>query len=104
MDTNLLERAGAALCGPRWQTELALALGVGDRTMRRWVAGTSPLPAGLRGDLERLCRARRAALDDLLRAFGPGPDATTAASRATPAAARPASDPARRLGSARCSP
>jgi hypothetical protein len=30
--------------GERWQTALAEYLGVADRTVRRWVAGESPVP------------------------------------------------------------
>ena len=33
-----LSRIGDALYGPRWQSDLARALGVSDRTMRRWAA------------------------------------------------------------------
>jgi hypothetical protein len=44
-----LAAIGQALYGPRWQSELARALGVTDRQVRRWVAaGTLPeayLPA-----------------------------------------------------------
>lgn len=40
-----LPRLGEALYGPRWQTELARALGVSDRHMRRWAA-SGELPEG----------------------------------------------------------
>lgn len=33
-----LSHIGSALYGPRWQSELARALGVSGRHMRRWVA------------------------------------------------------------------
>ncbi|MEI7443249.1 MAG: hypothetical protein WCK28_00025 [Burkholderiales bacterium] len=51
----------------------ALALAVSDRTVRRWVAGTSDVPAGLYVDLLRLVTDRAQTLDDLtgrLRAAG----------------------------------
>jgi DNA-binding transcriptional regulator YiaG len=35
---NKVEFYGQALYGPRWQSELARALGVSDRTVRRWSA------------------------------------------------------------------
>lgn len=54
---ELLQRAGGALYGPRWQADLAGALGVSDRTLRRWVAG-EPVPAGVYADLTKLVRAR----------------------------------------------
>ena len=47
MTPDLLREAGEALYGPLWQSELARALGVADRTVRRWIAGERPVPAGL---------------------------------------------------------
>ena len=63
--SRLLVEAGEALYGPRWQTELARDLGVSDRTMRRWVADTSAVPAGLYVDLLRLTQERAGVLDSL---------------------------------------
>ena len=63
--SRLLLEAGEALYGPRWQTELARDLGVSDRTMRRWAAGTSDVPSGLYLDLLRLTQERCAVLDAL---------------------------------------
>ena len=63
--SRLLVEAGEALYGPRWQTALAADLGVSDRTMRRWVADTSAVPAGLYVDLLRLTQERAAVLDAL---------------------------------------
>lgn len=39
-----LEKYGIALFGSRFQTDLAAALGVNDRTMRRWISGESNIP------------------------------------------------------------
>lgn len=64
---------GEALYGPRWQSELARELSVSDRTVRRWVAGTSDVPSGLYVDLLRLTQERAAMLDAIaprLRAAG----------------------------------
>lgn len=63
--SRLLVEAGEALYGPRWQSELARDLDVSDRTMRRWVADTSSVPAGLYVDLLRLTQERAAVLDAL---------------------------------------
>ena len=63
--SRLLIDAGEALYGPRWQCELSRDLGVSDRTVRRWVAGVSNIPAGVAIDLWRLCDARLAALEDV---------------------------------------
>lgn len=66
MTTKLLHDTGAALYGPRWQTELARALDVSDRTMRRWASGTDNPPDGIAIDLLRLCTERAADIDDLI--------------------------------------
>ena len=66
MTTDLLERTGVALYGPRWQNELARDLDVSDRTMRRWVAGDSPIPDGVNIELLRMVTERAANLDELV--------------------------------------
>lgn len=63
--SRLLAECGEALYGPLWQSALARDLGVSDRTVRRWVAGTSEVPAGLYTDLLRLTQERAAVLDAL---------------------------------------
>lgn len=65
MKTDLLEKCGAALYGPCWQSELARALGVSDQTMCRWVAGDS-IHDGVGPDLLRLVLERGRQLDDLI--------------------------------------
>lgn len=69
--SRLLVEAGEALYGARWQSDIARDLGVSDRTVRRWVAGTSEVPSGLYLDLLRLTQERAGvleALSDRLRA------------------------------------
>jgi hypothetical protein len=44
MTSDDLAAAGRALYGARWQTGLAHDLHISDRTMRRWLAGNSPIP------------------------------------------------------------
>lgn len=58
MDIALIKRAGEALFGNQWQTPLAEALGVSDRTMRRWVSGETPVPTGVLDDIERAAHGR----------------------------------------------
>ncbi len=42
---DLIREAGTCLFGPRFTSDLARLLGVSDRTVRRWCAGTwEPLP------------------------------------------------------------
>ena len=66
---SLLRAAGEALYGPRWQSELARALDVSDRTMRRWAAGSDAMPPGVVLDLLPLCDTRIAALEEIKRAI-----------------------------------
>jgi hypothetical protein len=63
MSSNDLIRAvGEALFGTRWQTDMSDALGVGDRSVRRWAAGeTEPAPGVWRELLEAI-EARQAQL------------------------------------------
>lgn len=67
---NHLIQVGEALYGPRFQRELAEALNVNERTMRRWVAGDFEPPESLQADLVRLLRERRDVINALVRAMG----------------------------------
>ena len=69
MDRDLLIDVGVALYGAQWQTQLAEALGVADRTVRRWVAGQA-IPAGVRDDLRALVHDRRGELAELAKRLG----------------------------------
>ncbi|HEY1806392.1 MAG TPA: hypothetical protein VGG45_18115 [Terracidiphilus sp.] len=50
-DQLLLRKVGSFFYGGEWQAPLARDLGVGERTMRRWVAGTEKIPRGVWRDL-----------------------------------------------------
>jgi hypothetical protein len=65
MTPALFRHAGEALFASRWQSEMARALGVSDRTVRRWAAGAA-VPAGARGKLTVLLAERKIAIDGLL--------------------------------------
>lgn len=71
MTCALLMQYGEALFGPRFRTDLAEALGVSERTMRRWLAGDTEPPASLVADLEAIARDRIKTLDGLLKAKPP---------------------------------
>ena len=43
-EIDLLKRIGEALYGDRWQRQMARALGISDRTVRRWVLFESDIP------------------------------------------------------------
>lgn len=64
---NNLIKFGVALYGPRYQRELAAALRVNERTMRRWVAGDYPPPEGVLTDLRKLAADRVRELRALAR-------------------------------------
>lgn len=63
MPPALLREVGEALFGPRWQSDLARALNVADRTVRRWDAGSHDVPAGAWDDLRALLTQRRRVLE-----------------------------------------
>ena len=64
--SRLLRDAGEALYGSRWQTEISKAIGVSDRTIRRWIAGVDDMPAGVAMDLWRIAEEHRLRLDDII--------------------------------------
>lgn len=66
MSSDLFQEVGEALYGVHWQTAAAKSLGVTDRQVRRWVAGTTPIPAGVYRDLSHLLSERRESLLDLV--------------------------------------
>lgn len=66
--SELLAACGEALFGPRWQSDMARLLSVNDRTVRYWVAGTSPVPAGVWRDITAALRAREKRAGELLLA------------------------------------
>jgi hypothetical protein len=55
---DLVRDVGAALYGPRWQRELARALGVSERAVRRWVGNEAAPPADIEPRLRVLIDAR----------------------------------------------
>jgi hypothetical protein len=60
MTPTTLRMVGEALYGRRWQRPLAGDLGIPDRTVRRWVAGDSKIPARVSDQCLALLRRRRA--------------------------------------------
>jgi hypothetical protein len=64
---ELLEAAGHALYGDRWQTPIARDLSTTYRTIRNWLAGRHAPPSDLRPRLEKLLRDRGLEIDAVLR-------------------------------------
>lgn len=61
MNSAQLAEAGRTLFGDQWQTPLSRMLCVADRTVRRWYAGTMPVPAGTVEAIRQAVDAKRAA-------------------------------------------
>jgi hypothetical protein len=62
-----LRKAGVALYGEQWRSELARAMGVTDRTVRRWAHDEYSIPDDARERVIELCRARVKMLTDVIR-------------------------------------
>lgn len=65
MTPELLRAVGEALYGPQWHKNLADDLRISDRTIRRWLAGSTPIPDAVGVELADLCRKRGAILASL---------------------------------------
>jgi hypothetical protein len=67
MTPTLFREAGEALFGPRWMSEMARALDISDRTVRRWDEGSYPVPAGVLADVRALLKSRGMAMASVRR-------------------------------------
>jgi hypothetical protein len=65
MKADTLEQVGQALYGAMWRTALGEALGVNERTIRRWSSGESPIPDGVSADVRKLVHDRISKLASL---------------------------------------
>lgn len=65
MTPGTLTAIGEALYGSQWQSELARALDVNDRTVRRWASGKNALPEKLSEELSVLCAERGQSLVEI---------------------------------------
>ncbi|MGX8840984.1 hypothetical protein ACWWKA_27395 [Klebsiella quasipneumoniae] len=60
--------AGLLLCGERWLTELARALGLSDgRRIRQWLSGDRPIPVGIWDDLRELLEDRSSKMELIVK-------------------------------------
>ena len=60
----MFSKVGEALYGPSWRKALSEALGVGERTVRRWQNGGT-IPDGVALDMVNLCHKHAEKLTDL---------------------------------------
>lgn len=58
-----ISQCGIALYGEYWVGALSQELGVSDRSLRRWVNGTVPIPDGVWRDIHALMVEKRTLLD-----------------------------------------
>jgi hypothetical protein len=65
-DAELFRLVGNHLWGSRWQTDMAIALGVNDRTVRRWVSGAETPRPGVWTELIEIIRERREELGEVI--------------------------------------
>jgi hypothetical protein len=63
---ELIRTVGSKLWGSRWQTDMAQALGVNDRTVRRWVSGAEEPRSGVWTELIQILRERREELGKVI--------------------------------------
>lgn len=66
MTHQRLHTIGTALWGTRWQTEMAEALQVHTRTLRRWIKGDAEIPPNVWDELQEHIKARIELLQKLL--------------------------------------
>ncbi len=66
-------RAGEALYGARWQSDLSRALGLSDPSrLRQWLSGARPIPVGVWADVCTLLRQRQTSIDMILAGLDTG--------------------------------
>lgn len=65
-DSEIIRLIGEALFGSQWQSDLAGALGVSSRTVRRWLAGEDRPRPGVWHDLHTLLRDRERRIREIL--------------------------------------
>jgi hypothetical protein len=66
MTKEQLTASGIAAFGPRWQTDIADALGVSDRTVRNWVSGKYQIPSTVSADIVLMLKRRRNEIDEAI--------------------------------------
>ncbi|WP_058912855.1 DUF1870 family protein [Entomohabitans teleogrylli] len=66
MKREKLIAAGEAAFGKRWQTDMAAALSVSDRTIRNWVSGKYQIPDLVSADITVMLKNRKKNIDEAL--------------------------------------
>lgn len=66
MKKETLIAAGEAAFGPRWQTDIAEALGVSDRTVRNWISGKYQIPSTISADIVLILNRRKTEIEEAI--------------------------------------
>jgi Bacterial RNA polymerase, alpha chain C terminal domain len=66
MNPDELAAAGRVLYGEQWQTSLGIDLNVGDRAMRRWLAGQMLIPDGVKHEISQALTKRFKRIGELI--------------------------------------
>lgn len=67
-----LEHIASLIWGRHWRTDLEDNIHVNQRVIRRWMAGTQAVPAGVIADLEQILRDHLFKLDEAMERFAVG--------------------------------
>lgn len=64
---EIVIKAGQALYGERWQTDLSRDLGFSDgRRIRQWMSGDRPIPDSIYDDLSKLLEERQLIINEVV--------------------------------------
>lgn len=72
MGPKEFRKSGEVLFGPRWQTDIARALGVNSRRVRQWIKGERPLPDTIDRDIIKLLENRKLKIETVLNSIRSG--------------------------------
>ena len=74
MTPKTLEMVAVELYGPNWKGPLCEALSTSERTVRRWAAGTLPIPENVRTELLAIAHSKMDQLEDVIAELERGAD------------------------------
>ena len=69
MTIEQLQQAGRLLYGDQWQSNLARALDVDDRTVRRWASGESAIKQSIANEIIELLKNNQSEINQFINQF-----------------------------------
>lgn len=69
MTPEALEMCGTALYGESWQGKFSREFGVGARSIRRWLAGSAPIPSSMTIEIQDALLSKAKDIDEALMAI-----------------------------------